>query len=47
MSIVNETSTCKGFEGILTGIRRLVLTGVKDEIPHVFTIVNPKTEEKF
>ena len=46
-SIAMETSMCKGFEGIPTGIRRLVLTGVKDEIPHVFTIVNPKTEEKF
>ena len=46
-SIAMETSTCKGFEGIPTGIRQLVLTGVKDEILHVFTIVNPKTEEKF
>ena len=46
-SIAMETRTCKGFEGIPTGIRQLVLTGVKDEIPHVFTIVNPKTEEKF
>ena len=46
-SIAMETSKRKGFEGIPTGIHRLVLTGVKDEIPHVFTIVNQKTEEKF
>ena len=46
-SIAMETSTCKGFEAIPTGIRRLVLTGVKDEIPHVFTIINPNTQEKF
>ena len=40
-SIVMETSTSKGFEGIHTGILRLVLAGNKDEIPHVFNIVNP------
>ena len=40
-SIVMETSTSKVFEGIPTGIRRLVLAGNKDEIPHVFNIVNP------
>ena len=42
-----ETSTAKGFEGIPTGIRRLVLAGNKDEIPHVLYIVNPKTNERF
>ena len=42
-----ETSTTKGFEGIPTGIRRLVLAGNKDEIPHVLYIVNPKTTERF
>ena len=46
-SIVMETSTCKGFEGIPTGICRLVLAGNKDEIPHVFNIVNTKTSERF
>ena len=46
-SIVMETSTSKGFEGIPTGIRRLVLAAIKDEIPHVFNTVNPKTQEKF
>ena len=40
-SIVMETSTSKVFESIPTGIRRLVLAGNKDEIPHVFNIVNP------
>ena len=40
-SIVMETSTSKGFEDIPTGIRRLVLAGNKDEIPHVFNIVYP------
>ena len=29
------------------GIRRLVLTGNKDEVPHKFNIVNPLTEEKY
>ena len=39
-SIGAETSTAKGFEGIPTGIRRLVLSGDKDEIPHTFHIRN-------
>ena len=30
-----------------TGIRRLVLTGIKDDIPHTFNIINPKTNENF
>ena len=46
-SMKMETSTAKGFEGIPTGIRRLVLAGNKDEIPHTFFIVNPKTGERF
>ena len=46
-SIVSEKSTAKGFEGIPTGNRRLVLTGLKDDIPHTFNIINPHTKEKF
>ena len=46
-SIGAETSTAKGFEGIPTGIRRLVLSGDKDEIPHTFQIRNPVTEEMY
>ena len=46
-SIVSEKSTAKGFEGIPTGNRRLVLTGLKDDIPHTFNIINPHTNEKF
>ena len=46
-SITAETSTAKGFEGIPTGIRRLVLTGYKDEVPHTFNIVNPVTGENY
>ena len=42
-----ETSTAKRFEGIPTGIRRLVLAGNKDDIPHTFIIVNSKTGERF
>ena len=45
--IVSEKSTAKGFEGIPTGNRRLVLTGLKDDIPHTFNIINPLTNEKF
>ena len=37
-SIALERSTSKGFEGIPTGTRRLVLAGNKDEFPHTFTI---------
>ena len=39
--------TSKGFEGIPTGIHRLVFAGNKYDIPHVFNIVNPKTRERF
>ena len=46
-SMKMETSTAKGFEGIPTGIRRLILAGNKDDIPHTFIIVNPKTGERF
>ena len=46
-SITSETSTAKGFEGIPTGIHRLVLTGNKDEVPHTFNIINPVTDEKY
>ena len=46
-SMKMETSTAKGFEGIPTGIRRLVLAGNMDDIPHTFFIVNPKTGERF
>ena len=46
-SMKMETSTAKGFEGIPTGIRRLVLAGNRDEIPHTFFIVNPKTGERY
>ena len=46
-SLVSEKSTAKGFEGIPTGNRRLVLTGLKDDIPHTFNIINPHTNEKF
>ena len=46
-SMKMETSTAKGFEGIPTGIRRFVLTGNKEDIPHTFFIVCPKTGERF
>ena len=45
--ITSETSIAKGFEGIPTGIRRLVLTGNKDEVPNTFNIINPVTDEKY
>ena len=46
-SMKMETSTAKGFEGIPTGIRRLVLAGNEGEITHTFFIVNPRTGERF
>ena len=46
-SMKMETSTAKGFEGIPTGIRRFVLAGNKEDIPHTFFIVCPKTGERF
>ena len=45
--ITLERSTSKGFDGIPMGIRRLVLTGIKDDIPHTFNIINPKTNKNF
>ena len=40
-----EKSISKGFEGVATGVRSLIMSGCKNEIPHIITSCNRKTGE--
>ena len=42
-----EKSVSKGFEGVATGVRGLVMSGCKTDIPHIITSCNSKTGESF
>ncbi|KAI0232164.1 hypothetical protein LSAT2_017484, partial [Lamellibrachia satsuma] len=33
-----EKSVCKGFEGVATGVRTLIMSGNRQELPHIMTM---------
>ena len=37
-SIGYEKSVCKGFEGVATGVRTLIMSGNRKELPHIMTM---------
>ena len=47
LSIVDEKLSQKGFEGVATGVRSIVMTGDSREVPHIMHVVNPTTCETF
>ena len=47
VSISHELSVTKGFEGVRTGVRTVIMSGKKDDIPYVIIIVNDRTGDKY
>ena len=47
LSIVDEKLLQKGFEGVATGVRSIVMTGDSREVPHIMHVVNPTTCETY
>ena len=47
LSIVDERLSQKGFEGVATGVRSVVMTGDSRDVPHIMLVVNPTTRESF
>ena len=43
----NEQSTVAGFEGVATGIRSVVMSGNRDQIPHLLQVADPVTAENY
>ena len=43
----NEQSTVAGFEGVATGIRSVVMSGNRDQIPHLLQVADPVTAEVY
>ena len=43
----NEQSTVAGFEGVATGIRSVVMSGNRDQIPHLLQVADPVTAETY
>ena len=43
LSIADEKLSQKGFEGVTTGVRSIVMTGDSREVPHIMHVVNPTT----
>ena len=44
---MDEKLSQKGFEGMATGVRSIVMTGDSREVPHIMHVVNPTTCETF
>ena len=42
-----EMCVAKGFEGVSTGIRAVVMSGNKDDVPHTLSVTCPKTGDTF
>ena len=43
----NEQSTVAGFEDVATGIRSVVMSGNRDQIPHLLQVADPATAETY
>ena len=43
----NEQSTVAGFEGVATGIRSVVMSGNREQIPHLLQVADPVTAEVY
>ena len=43
----NEQSTVAGFESVATGIRSVVMSGNRDQIPHLLQVADPVTAETY
>ena len=43
----NEQSTVAGFEGVATGIRSVVMSDNRDQIPHLLQVADPVTAETY
>ena len=41
VSVAFEKCTSKGFEGVATGVRSVVMTGNPKDVPHVMTVCQP------
>ena len=47
MTSANEQSTVVGFEGVATGIRSVVMSGNRDQIPRLLQVADPVTAENY
>ncbi len=47
VSVAFDKCTSKGFEGVATGVRSVVMTGNPKDVPHVMTVCHPKTNHTF
>ena len=47
VSITHELSVTKGFEGVRTGVRTVIMLEKKEDIPPVIITVNDRTGDKY
>ena len=47
VSMAFEKCVGKGFEGVATGVRSVVISGNKNDLPHTLNVTCPKTGHKF
>ena len=47
VSVAYDKCTSKGFEGVATGVRSVVMTGNPKDVPHVMTVCHPKTNQTY
>ena len=47
MASANGHTVMAGFEGVATGIMSVVMSGNRDNVPHILNVADPATEENY